>query len=193
MPADQQQRLAALLKAQSVTTGDFTLASGRRSSYYIDARRTTMSAAGLDLIGSLGLHAIREAGWNVSAVGGLTLGADPVAYAIARASVDRPPPVDAFTVRKEPKGHGAKRQLEGCFERGVTVVVVEDVVTTGQSALRAIEAVRAEGGTVVGVLAVIDREEGGREAIASAGYPLRSLLSLADLGLTPDAPSAPSH
>lgn len=190
MPADQRQRLAALLKAQSVTIGDFTLASGRRSSYYIDARRTTMSAAGLDLIGSLGLGEIRDAGWDVAAVGGLTLGADPVAYAIARASVDTPPAVDAFTVRKEPKGHGAKRLLEGCFERGAVVVVVEDVVTTGQSALRAIEAVRSEGGTVVGVLAVIDREEGGREAIASAGYPLRSLLSLADLDLTPGPPSA---
>jgi orotate phosphoribosyltransferase len=191
MSGDKRRQLAALLKAQSVTTGNFTLASGRRSSYYIDARRTTMSAAGLDLIGALGLRSIREAGWEVSAVGGLTLGADPVAYAIARASVDAPPMVDAFTVRKEPKGHGARRQLEGCFERGATVVVVEDVVTTGQSALRAIEAVRAEGGTVIGVLAVVDREEGGRDAIASAGYPLRSLLSLADLNLAPDAPSAP--
>jgi orotate phosphoribosyltransferase len=188
-PADQRRQLAALLKAQSITKGEFTLASGRRSSYYIDARKTTMSAAGLQLIGFLGLRLIREAGWEASAVGGLTLGADPVAYAIARASCDAPPTIDAFTVRKEPKGHGARRRLEGCFERGDTVVVVEDVVTTGQSALNAIEAVHTAGGTVLGVLAVVDREEGGRDAIASAGYPLRSLVSLADLGLAPDTPS----
>ena len=147
-----------------------------------------MSAAGLQLIGVLGLQVIRAAGWEASAVGGLTLGADPVAYAIARASCDTPPALDAFTVRKEPKGHGARRRLEGCFERGGTVVVVEDVVTTGQSALNAIDAVHAAGGTVLGVLAVVDREEGGRDAIASAGFPLRSLVSLADLGLAPDTP-----
>ena len=152
-----------------------------------------MSAAGLELIGHLGLWVIREAGWEAAAVGGLTLGADPVAYAIARASCDAPPIVDAFTVRKEAKGHGARRLVEGCFARGNAVVVVEDVVTTGQSALRAMEAVRSEGGTIVGVLAVIDREEGGRDVIAAAGYPLRSLVSLADLGLTPDAPPAPRH
>lgn len=186
----QQEQLAALLTARSVSLGEFTLASGRRSSYYIDARRTTMSAAGLHLIGRLGLRSIREAGWEAAAVGGLTLGADPVAYAIARASCDAPPIIDAFTVRKEAKSHGARRLVEGCFAPGIPVVVVEDVVTTGQSALRAIEAVQSEGGTVVGVVAVIDREEGGGGAIAAAGYPLRSLVTLADLGLTPDPPAS---
>jgi len=186
----QQQSLVQLLRAQSVAVGEFTLASGRRSTYYIDARLTTMSARGLELIGSVGLSVIREAGWQPASVGGLTLGADPVAYAIARASCDAPPIVNAFTVRKEPKGHGAKRQVEGCFDPKMPVVVVEDVVTTGQSALRAIAAIRDGGGTVRGVLAVVDREEGGREAIEQAGCPLRSLVSLADLGLPPDAPSS---
>jgi len=182
--------LAQLLRAQSVAEGEFTLASGRRSSYYIDARLTTMSAKGLELIGRVGLRVIRDAGWRAASVGGLTLGADPVAYAIARASCEAPPIVNAFTVRKEPKGHGAKRQVEGCFDATQPVVVVEDVVTSGQSALRAMAAIREAGGTVAGVLAVVDREEGGRDAIEQAGCPLRSLVSLADLGLRPDTPPA---
>jgi orotate phosphoribosyltransferase len=149
-----------------------------------------MSSRGLSLIGGLGLHTIRDAGWAFGTVGGLTLGADPVAYAIARASVEAPPLVDAFTVRKEVKSHGARRRIEGCFDPSRPVVVVEDVVTTGSSALAAIQAVEEAGAVVSGVLAVVDREEGGREAIAQAGYPLRSLVSLADLGLPPDHPPA---
>ena len=178
--------LCRLLRELSVSVGSFTLASGRQSSYYIDARRTTMSSQGIYLIGTVGLHAIREAGWGADAVGGLTLGADPVAYAVARASVDAPPPVEAFTVRKEAKAHGAKRRIEGRFEKGMAVVVVEDVVTTGGSALNAIEAVRDGGANVLGVLAVVERDEGGREAITEAGFSLRSLVSLADLGLPPE-------
>jgi orotate phosphoribosyltransferase len=166
----------------------FTLASGRQSTYYIDARKTTMSAVGLHLIGELGLLAIRDAGWSPTAVGGLTLGADPVAYAVARASVDAPPVIDAFTVRKEAKAHGAQRRIEGRFDSGQPVVVVEDVVTTGTSAITAAKAVEQAGGSVIGVLAVVDRDEGGREAVTQAGYPLRSLVSLADLGLPPEAP-----
>jgi orotate phosphoribosyltransferase len=176
-------QLVALLRERSVQTGDFTLASGRKSSYYIDARRTTMSARGLELIGQAGLAAIRSAGWRPSLVGGLTLGADPVAYAIARASRDEPPVINGFTIRKEPKAHGAKRQIEGCFESGASVVVIEDVITTGQSALRAVEAVRSAGSTVEGVLAVVDREEGGRTALAAAGLPVVALVTLADLGV----------
>ena len=175
--------LAQLLREKSVELGSFTLASGRTSSYYVDARRTTMSARGLELIGELGSAAIREAGWAADVVGGLTLGADPVAYAIALASRRTAHPLDAFTVRKEPKAHGAKRQIEGCFREGARAVVVEDVVTTGQSAMRAAEAVVEAGGVVAGVLAVVDREEGGREAIEQAGYPLRVLVSLEQLGI----------
>lgn len=176
-----RDRLIELLRQRSVLRGQFVLSSGRRSDVYVDCRRTTMHAEGLALVGRLGLAAIREEGWAPAAVGGLTLGADPVAYAIARASRDDPPSVHGFTVRKSAKGHGAGRRVEGCFEPGSGVVVVEDVITTGGSALEAIGAIRAEQGTVLGVLAVVDRGEGGREAIAAAGSRVRVLVDLAEL------------
>ncbi len=162
--------LERLLARRSVRHGDFLLASGKRSTYYIDARLTTMSAEGLALVGRLGLAAIRHAGWDPGAVGGLTMGADPVAYAIARASADDPPAVDAFSVRKATKEHGTGRRIEGNFTTERPVVVVEDVITSGGSALHAIEAVLAAGGTVAGVLAVVDREEGGKAMIEAGGY-----------------------
>lgn len=140
-----------------------------------------MSPEGQLLIGRVGLAALRDTGWAVDAVGGLTLGADPVAYSIAHASAlaaeqGEGPMVRAFTVRKEPKQHGTGKVIEGPFARGDRVVVVEDVITTGGSALRAVEAVRAAGGTVIGVLALVDREEGGREAIEATGLPVRALV-----------------
>jgi orotate phosphoribosyltransferase len=176
-------RLEELLLERSVRRGEFVLASGQRSSYYIDCRLTTMSAEGLVLVGRAGLAAIRRSGWSVSAVGGLTLGADPVAYAIAAASFLDPPTLDAFTVRKEAKGHGTKRLIEGNFVPGARVAVVEDVITSGGSALRAIAAVEREGGQVAGVLAVVDREQGGREAIEQAGYNVVALTTSQALGL----------
>lgn len=176
-------RLEELLLARSVRHGDFVLASGQRSSFYIDCRLTTMSAEGMVLIGREGLRAIRQAAWKASAVGGLTLGADPVAYAIAAASWAEGPPLEAFTVRKEPKQHGTQRLIEGNFAAGATVVVVEDVITSGSSALRAIEAVLAEGGRVAGVLAVVDRQQGGRETLEAEGYEVRALTTAAALGL----------
>jgi orotate phosphoribosyltransferase len=178
-------RLIALLKARSVLLGDFTLASGRRSTYYIDCRRTTMHAEGLDLIGRLGLAALRARGWEADVVGGLTLGADPVAHAVARASCDAPPLMHAFTVRKTAKVHGAGRRIEGCFEPGAAVVVAEDVITTGGSALEAARVVRAEGGTVLGVLAVVDREEGGRAALEAEGLAVQVLVSVRELVESP--------
>jgi orotate phosphoribosyltransferase len=182
---DSHGQLVALLRQRSLELGSFTLSSGRKSSHYIDARRTTMSSAGLELIGPLALSVIRAAGWEIEAVGGLTLGADPVSYAIAVASTSDPPRLDAFTVRKEPKGHGRGQQIEGCFREGMRVVIVEDVVTTGGSALRAIDAVTRAGGEVRGVLAVVDREEGGRAAIEAAGHSVSVLVTLSDLGLPP--------
>ncbi|MEZ4585856.1 MAG: orotate phosphoribosyltransferase [Gemmatimonadales bacterium] len=173
--------LRALLRERSVLKGDFVLASGRRSNHYVDARKTTMSAAGQDLIGRLGLAAIREAGWQATRVGGLTMGADPVAYAIARASLDAPPVIDAFSVRKAAKQHGTGRRIEGNFAAGDAVVVVEDVITSGGSALEAVAAIREAGGTVVGVLAVVDRDEGGRAAIEQQGLPVRSLARVGEL------------
>jgi orotate phosphoribosyltransferase len=175
--------LIPLLLARSVRHGDFVLASGRHSKYYIDARLTTMSAQGLALIGRIGLAAIRAAGWAPQAIGGLTLGADPVAYAIATASATNPPLLDAFSVRKEAKGHGTKRRIEGNFVPGQGVVVVEDVITSGGSALQAIRAIEEEGGRVLGVLAVVDREEGGRAAILAAGHEVVSLTTTTSLGL----------
>lgn len=159
------------------------LASGRRSSVYVDARRTTMSGEGLALIGVLGLERLAARGWAPRAVGGLTLGADPVAYAVAAAAQDRGVALDAFTVRRQPKTHGTAQRIEGCFEPGDSVVVVEDVITTGASAREAIRAVEAAGGRVLGVLAVVDREEGGRAVLEAAGHPVEALVTASDLGL----------
>src|SRR6185503_19530526 len=129
--------LEQLLVAKSVRYGDFVLASGQRSSYYIDCRLTTMSAEGQVLIGRMGLAAIQAAGWRPRAIGGLTMGADPVAYAIAAASWGTDLPIDAFSVRKEAKAHGTGQQIEGNFRLGDDVVVVEDVITSGGSAQKA--------------------------------------------------------
>lgn len=181
-----RESLAALLRERSIKFGDFELASGQHSSFYIDARKTTMSAPGQLLVGRLGLSHIRHAGWRPSSVGGLTLGADPVAYAIARASMDSPPEIQAFSVRKTAKQHGIRSRIEGNFSPGASVVVVEDVITTGKSTLEAIEAVRAEGGEVLGVLACVDRMQGGSTAIASvAGVVVVVLTTITDLGLNP--------
>ena len=175
--------LERLLLERSVRRGDFVLASGARSSYYIDCRLTTMSAPGMVLIGRLGLAAIREAGWLADAVGGLTMGADPVAYAIAAASAGDTAPIDAFSVRKEAKAHGTGQQIEGNFRSGARVVVVEDVITSGGSAEKAIAAVTAAGASVLGVVAVVDREQGGRQKLEAAGHEVVALTTSSRLGL----------
>jgi len=175
--------LEQLLLERSVRRGDFVLASGARSSYYIDCRLTTMSAPGMVLIGRLGLAAIRANGWSVDAVGGLTMGADPVSYAIAAASAHAGSPIDAFSVRKEAKAHGTGQQIEGNFRAGASVVVVEDVITSGGSAERAIAAVTAARGQVAGVLAVVDREQGGRQRLEAAGHKVVALTTSSRLGL----------
>ncbi|MGB7213106.1 MAG: orotate phosphoribosyltransferase [Gemmatimonadales bacterium] len=176
--------LAAILGRRSVRRGDFVLASGARSSFYIDCRLTTMSAEGQAVIGRLGRAALDAAGWRPRAVGGLTMGADPVACAIARASADAPPSIDAFSVRKQAKDHGTGRLIEGNLSAGDAVVIVEDVITSGGSALQAVRSVEAAGAKVLGVLAVVDREEGGRAAIEAAGYQVQALITASALGLT---------
>ena len=185
-PASPHARLLALLAERSAKRGDFVLASGRRSTLYVDCRLTTMHPEGQLLIGRVGLAALRASGWPVDAVGGLTLGADPIAYAIAHASALAAERGDgemvrAFTVRKEAKQHGTGKLIEGPFAVGDRVVVVEDVITTGGSALKAVDAVRAAGGTVLGVLALVDRQEGGREALEAAGLQVMSLVTAAEL------------
>src|SRR5579862_103395 len=175
--------LLDLLAKRSARRGEFTLSSGKKSSLYIDARLTTMSPDGLALIGPLALSAIRGAKWDLDSAGGLTLGADPISYAIAFASAlpGNGPLVRAFTVRKEAKTHGTGKLIEGPYQAGDHVVVVEDVITTGGSALRAAEAIHGAGGKISGVLALVDREEGGREAIEQAGFQVLSLTRAADI------------
>lgn len=170
-----------MLASRSARRGKFTLASGRESTLYIDARQTTMTPDGQRLVGSLGLLAIGAAGWNPEAVGGLTMGADPIAYAICHASADSPAPMKAFTVRKEAKAHGTGKLVEGPITSGSHVVIIEDVVTTGQSAARAIEAVRLIGAVPLGVLALVDREEGGREHLESLGVRVHALTTASEI------------
>jgi orotate phosphoribosyltransferase len=176
-----REKLVRLLASRSVKRGHFQLASGRTSDIYVDARLTTMSPEGLTTIGQLALEEIELAGWQVDSVGGLTLGADPISYAIAYASAGSTHPLRAFTVRKEEKAHGMRNLIEGPFRPGDRVIVIEDVITTGNSAMRAIEAISASEGSIQGVLAVLDREEGGRTAIESSGYPVRVLCTLSQI------------
>ncbi|WP_396213397.1 orotate phosphoribosyltransferase [Gemmatimonas sp.] len=180
------ERLIALLASLSAKRGAFVLASGRRSNLYVDCRLTAMHPEGQLLIGRAGLAAIRQSGWPVDSVGGLTLGADPIAYAIAHASAlaherGDGEMVRGFTVRKEAKQHGTGKLIEGPFQAGDKVLVVEDVITTGGSALKAVDAIRAAGGDVQGVLALVDRQEGGREALEAAGLKVMSLVTAEQL------------
>ena len=178
------ESLRRLLLERSVQRGSFVLASGRRSPFYIDCRPAAMSAQGMVLIGRMAWDAIRRVGWKPSAVGGLTMGADPVSYAIAAASFGSDAPVDAFSVRKEAKDHGTGRVIEGNFKPGDGVVIVEDVITSGDSARRAAEAVEGAGGKVLGIIAVVDREEGGKDALEAIGRKVLALTTVTALGLS---------
>jgi orotate phosphoribosyltransferase len=180
-PESLRERLIGLLAQKSAKRGQFTLASGRTSTLYIDARMTTMSPEGLAVIGPLGLETLRAAAWTVDSVGGLTLGADPISYAISYASSAGDLPLRAFTVRKELKQHGTGKLIEGPYSRGDRVAVIEDVITTGGSALRAIDALREGGAHIVGVLGLVDRQEGGREAIEKAGHAVLTLSTAAEI------------
>lgn len=140
-----------------------------------------MSPEGLSIIGPLGLSVLRKTGWEVSSIGGLTLGADPISYAISYASAFSKPALRAFTVRKEAKDHGTGKLIEGPFEPGDRVVIIEDVITSGSSALRAAETVQQAKGIVTGVLALVDREEGGRAAIERAGFHVQSVVSISEI------------
>lgn len=175
------QSLVQLLAQKSVKRGQFTLASGKSSDIYIDVRMASMSPEGLSQIGPLALQAIRSTGWSVDSIGGMTLGADPIAYAISYASSLHGPSLRAFTVRKDAKLHGTGKLIEGPFAQGDHVVIIEDVITTGKSALLASEAVKKSGGHIQGVLALVDRNDGGREAIEREGYPVISLVTIDEI------------
>jgi orotate phosphoribosyltransferase len=174
-----RKELAELVSRLSVVHGRVTLSSGKEADYYVDLRRATLHHRASALIGAL----IREltGDWDYDVVGGLTLGADPVATAVMHASGR---PIDAFVVRKSAKAHGLQRLIEGSEVSGKRVLVVEDTSTTGNSALTAVRAVREAGGEVVGVATVVDRATGAAEAIEAEGLPYRSVLGLADLGLS---------
>lgn len=140
-----------------------------------------MSPEGLTAIGALGLERLEKLDWAVDSVGGLTLGADPIAYAISYASAETARPLRAFTVRKEAKAHGTGKLIEGPFRAGDVAAVIEDVITTGTSALKAANAVRAAGGSARGVLALVDREEGGRERLEAEGLQVESLVFASEI------------
>lgn len=185
--AAEREELRSILQRKSIKTGDFTLASGKKSDLYVDCRVTTLDARGAVLVGSMLYDLlkceIQKRGLNVAALGGLTMGADPIALAVAMTSslAGDAKPLHAFVVRKEPKGHGRGKRIEGNFTAGDTVVVVDDVITTGESTLKAIEAIVAEGGKVAFALILVDRQEGGRENIQGKGYPVVAAFTRKDL------------
>jgi orotate phosphoribosyltransferase len=182
MTAQQmKKRLNEIIRTESVKHGDFILASGRRSNYYLDCRRTTLHPEGAFLCGHLILDAIERRGWSPVAVGGLTLGADPLATAASVVSHIEGKPLFAFLVRKEAKAHGTGQQIEGSPAAGSAVVLVEDVITTGGSTLIARDACRNAGLEIQGVVALVDREEGGRHALESNGLAVEALFTARDL------------
>ncbi len=178
LDATARGELIDLVRRLSVVFGRVTLSSGREADYYVDLRRATLQHRAAPLIGRL----MREltVDWDYAAVGGLTLGADPVAYAVMHAPGR---PIDVFVVRKSVKTHGLQRLIEGTEVAGKRVLVVEDTSTTGGSALTAVRAVRDAGATVIGVATVVDRSTGAAAAIEDEGVPYRSILGLADLEL----------
>ncbi len=174
--------LAQYINDLAVQRGDFTLTSGKKASFYIDLRQVSLDHRVAPLIGDVMLELLSEFP-EAELVGGLTMGADPIASAIMHRAVLAGRSLDAFVVRKEPKGHGMGKQVEGPDVSGKKVIVVEDTSTTGGSPLKAIEAVEKAGATVLAVAVVVDRDTGAKQVIEQAGYPYRAALGLADLGL----------
>ncbi len=179
-----KEALIALVRQKALRFGQFTLASGKKATYYLDGKQVTLDAEGSRLVAEGLLDLLGEWPWP-AAVGGMSIGADPITAAVVVMSAVRGTPLRGFMVRKEPKGHGTNQYVEGPVASGEEVVIVEDVVTTGGSSLAAIERCEAFGLRVVRVLAVIDRMEGGAAAIAARGYPLASLLTIRDFSIEP--------
>ena len=186
-PAEARAALLDLLQKKSVFHGDFTLSSGAKSSYYIDCRLTTFDPAGAWLVGQLMHSLIRKEQAarkvDVAAVGGLTMGADPVALAVGMYShqANDASPLQVFSVRKSAKAHGQTKLVEGNFKKGDSVVVIDDVVTRGDSTIAAINAIEKEGGTVAFVAVLVDRQEGGREKIEALGHRVAALFTKGEL------------
>ena len=180
--SELKAQLAQYINDLAVQRGEFTLTSGKKASFYIDLRQVSLDHRVAPLIGDVMLDVVSEFP-DAQLVGGLTMGADPIASAIMHRAVIAGRSLDAFVVRKEPKGHGMGKQVEGPDVSGKKVIVVEDTSTTGGSPLKAIEAVEKAGGIVVAVAVVVDRDTGAKQVIEEAGYPYRAALGLADLGL----------
>jgi orotate phosphoribosyltransferase len=176
-----RQQLIHLVRQLGLKLGDFTLASGKKSSYYLDCRKVTLDSQGANLIAHGMLELLGEK--LPDAVGGMAIGADPITAAIITTAGAQSRKLKGFIVRKEAKQHGTGKDVEGPVNPGESCYIVEDVVTTGGSSLAAIEKVEAFGMKVLGVLAIIDRLEGGAEAFASRGYTLRTLLTIRDFGI----------
>lgn len=177
--AATHEQLLALLRRAAVLRGDFVLSSGRHSDYYVDARLVTLSSAGAWLVGQAFLEHFH--GQEIDAVAGLAIGADPVVAAIATCAGSLGLQLDGFIVRKEPKAHGAGRRIEGPWRDGLRVAIVDDTLTTGASSLEAAQAVEEAGASIVGVYALIDREQGARAAIEGAGYSFHALFTAREL------------
>jgi orotate phosphoribosyltransferase len=182
----EKPALTALFRERALKFGDFTLASGKKATYYLDGKQITLHSRGLELV-SEGLLDLLDLG-AVQAVGGMSIGADPIVAGVLSAAARRQRELLGFLVRKESKGHGTNKYVEGPILPGMKVAIVEDVVTTGGSSLQAIDRVREFGCEVVQVLAIIDRMEGGARNFAARNLPFRSLLTIQDFGITP--PSA---
>jgi len=181
-----KQALIDLFRQKALKFGDFTLASGKKAKYYLDGKQVTLDPVGARLVAE-GFLDLLAKGPMPKAVGGMSIGADPITAAVITMSAVRGTPLLGFMVRKESKGHGTNQFIEGPVSPGDTAIIVEDVVTTGGSSLKAIERVESFGMKVVGVLAIIDRMEGGARAFAERGYTLSSLLTIRDFGIEPPA------
>lgn len=179
-----KQALMELVRDKALRFGKFTLASGKEATYYLDGKQVTLDPAGSRLVAE-GILDMLTVGDMPAAVGGMSIGADPITSAVVTMSAVRNTPIVGFMVRKQPKGHGTNQYIEGPVKPGDNAVIVEDVVTTGGSSLEAIERAEAFGLKIVGVLAIIDRMEGGAEAFAKHGYQFSSLLTIRDFGLEP--------
>jgi len=179
---NERERLKKIIIDLSYEKRKVTLASGRESDFYFDGKQTTLHPEGGYLTGKLFFEAIKDVS-GIEGVGGLTMGADPIATATSVVSYLEGRPLPAFIIRKEPKGHGTGAWLEGRknFQPGAKVVIVEDVVTTGGSSLKAVVRAEEEGLTVLGVVTLVDREEGGRECIEKEGYWLKSIFTKTEI------------
>lgn len=186
---EERERLRTLLCENSLMFGDFTLASGKKSRYYFDSKKTTLLPEGAYLVAREILRIVRERGMDASALGGMTLGADPIVGAVTTLSFIEGPPLRGFIVRRETKGHGTARRVEGNVDPGSRVVVVDDVVTTGGSTLAAIEAARAAGLEIAAVICLVDREEGGGEALSE--WPFYPVFVRSEIFVDPPGGSDP--